>query len=261
MKKLLLLAVAAVTLMAGECVKHDFPFPNPQMAIVLGGTFDMGDASMPGSSPVHKVTLSRYSIGRYQVTQKEWVEVMGVDAVANLWITKGDNIPVTHVSWNDIVGTTGSFMEINDIKYYADGYVYKLNQLTGKKYRLPTEAEWEYAARGGNKSNNYTYSGSNDLDEVAWYRDNSDNKLQPVGIKKANELGIFDMSGNVFEWCVDTYAPYTAEAKTNPLVTGGSNRVLRGGSWSSNVTNAHVSGRYDYAPTFRTSYCGFRLAL
>jgi len=247
--------------MAGECVKHDFPFPNPQMAIVLGGTFDMGDASMPGSSPVHKVTLSRYSIGRYQVTQKEWVEVMGVDAVANTWTTKGDNLPVTNVSWNDIVGTTGSFMEINDIKYYANGYVYKLNQLTGKQYRLPTEAEWEYAARGGNKSNNYTYSGSNDVDEVAWHRDNCD-KPQPVGTKKANELGIYDMSGNVIEWCSDVHGQYTADAKTNPhVLTGGSNRVLRGGSWNNNTPYVQVSYRDNYAPGNRGSSLGFRLAL
>jgi formylglycine-generating enzyme required for sulfatase activity len=158
-----------------------------EMILVRGGTFRMGDTDGQGGDnekPVHNVTLRDFYIGKYPVTQKQWVQVMG----SNHSNFKGDDLPVEQVSWNNV-------QEI----------IKELNAKTGKKYRLPTEAEWEYAARGGNKSKGYKYSGSNDIDKVAWYADNSGNKTHPVGTKAPNELGIYDMSGNVWEWVNDKY--------------------------------------------------------
>ena len=176
------------------------------------------------ATPVHQVTLSGFSIGKYEVTEVQWTAVMGSNPSQS---KKGDNYPVERVSWNDIVGTSGEYTDLNGTRYYADGFIYKLNQLTGKSYRLPTEAEWEYAARGGAKSGGYTYSGSNTSDDVAWYNGVS---KQIVCTKAANELGIYDMSGNVWEWCSDWYGDYSSSAQTNPQgPSTGSNRVIRGG--------------------------------
>ena len=183
--------------------------------------------------PQHQVTLSSFSIGKYEVTQAQWVAVMG----NNPSEFKGDNLPVEMVSWNDIVGISGAYMDINGTRYYEDGYVYKLNQLTGKRYRLPTESEWEYAARGGSKSKGYTYSGSDNIDDVAWYSgNNTPSGTKPVGTKAPNELGIYDMTGNVWEWCSDWYGDYTATAKTNPTgPESGHVRVFRGNSFSNSA--------------------------
>jgi formylglycine-generating enzyme required for sulfatase activity len=157
-----------------------------------------------------------------------------------------DQCPVENVSWNDI-----------------EEFIRKLNQLTGKSYRLPTEAEWEYAARGGNKSRGFTYSGGNDLGSVGWYDGNSGSKTHPVGQKAANELGIYDMTGNVWEWCSDWYGSYTSSFQRNPGgPSSGQNRVLRGGSWFGNSRGCRVSHRSNHDPDYRINYgLGFRLVL
>ena len=187
-----------------------------KMKRVDGGTFTMGataEMSEPWDTekPTHQVTLSRYSIGETEVTQALWQAVMG----NNLTRFKGNNLPVENVSWDD-----------------CQTFINKLNNLTGQRFRLPTEAEWEFAARGGNRSNHTQYSGSSSLDEVAWYYDNSGSKTHPVKTKKANELGLYDMAGNVWEWCQDWYGIYSSSSQYNPAgPNSGSFRVNRGGSW------------------------------
>ena len=222
--------------------------PEIEMVWVSGGTFTMGATSEQGSDawdsekPAHSVTLSGYYIGKYEVTQAQWKAVME----DNPSRFKGDNLPVEQVSWNDV-----------------QEFIRKLNQLTGKKYRLPTEAEWEYAARGGGNSRGYKYSGSDNIGSVAWYDGNSSSKTHPVGTKSPNELGIYDMSGNVYEWCSDWYGSYNSSSRRNPKgPAGGSYRVIRSGCWHFNARFCRVSHRYDYySPGDRRDYLGFRLAL
>jgi formylglycine-generating enzyme required for sulfatase activity len=224
------------------------------MVFVKGGTFTMGAPDTDTDAyewekPAHQVTVSDYSIAKFPVTQKLWQAVMG----GNPSYLKGDNRPVETVSWDD-----------------AQAFISKLNAATGKKFRLPTEAQWEYAARGGSQSKNYKYSGSNNIDDVAWYYDNSvahgkehlDYGTHPVGTKKANELGICDMTGNVWEWCNDWYDIYTAASQTNPQgAAEGSFRVLRGGSWRSHAQYCRVAYRADITPSYRNADSGFRLSL
>lgn len=218
------------------------------MVYVKGGTFQMGVTSEQGDDaydyekPVHSVTLSDYYIGKHEVTQGLWKAVMGSNP-SNF--ANGDNYPVETVSWNDV-----------------QEFLSKLNQLTGKKYVSPTEAQWEYAARGGEKSQGYKYSGGNDIGKVAWYNGNSKSSTHPVGTKKANELGIYDMSGNVDEWCQDWYDDYSSEAETNPTgPESGSLRVMRGGSWTDDAGHCRVSNRGGHSPGNRYYYYGFRLVL
>ncbi len=219
------------------------------MVRVEGGTFTMGATSEQGSEaesdekPAHQVTLSSFSIGKYEVTQEEWEAVMG----SNPSNFKGAKRPVERVSWND-----------------CQEFIRKLNQMTGKRFRLPTEAEWEYAARGGNRSQGYKYAGGNSIGSVAWYTDNSNNKTHPVGQKQSNELGLYDMAGNVWEWCQDWYdsSYYGKSPSTNPVNnTSASRRVLRGGSWYNYAGICRVSRRYDLAPARRIDDLGLRLAL
>ena len=217
------------------------------MVKVEGSTFTMGATPEQGNDayeyerPAHQVTLSDYYIGRYEVTQKEWQAVMG-DNPSKFY---GDNLPVDYVSWND-----------------CQDFINKLNQLTGLKFRLPTEAEWEFAARGGKQSKGYKYSGSDNIGVVAWYTGNSGGKTHQVGTKEPNELGIYDMSGNVWEWCGDWYGSYSSSAQTNPTgPSSGSSRVLRGGSWNSNARYCRVSNRYYGNPSPRYSLNGFRVVL
>lgn len=217
------------------------------MVKVEGSTFTMGATPEQGNDayeyerPAHQVTLSDYYIGRYEVTQKEWQAVMG-DNPSKFY---GDNLPVDYVSWND-----------------CQDFINKLNQLTGLKFRLPTEAEWEFAARGGKQSKGYKYSGSDNAKNIAWYEKNSGSKPHQVGTKEPNELGIYDMSGNVGEWCGDWYGRYSSSAQTNPTgPSSGSRRVVRGGSWSISAWYCRVSLRYYYFPSDRDYDLGFRVVL
>jgi len=221
--------------------------PEPELIWVEGGTFTMGctDGECPEDGreePPHKVTLSSFKIAKYTVTQEQWEVIMG----NNPSYFKGNNLPVEMVTWYDV-----------------QAFITKLNTLTGKTYRLPTEAEWEYAARGGNKSKGYKYSGSNDIDAVAWYNDNSNSKTHPIGTKAPNELGIYDMSGNVWEWCNDWYGAYDDAAQDNPTGSlSGVSRVCRGGCCAN--TDAHscrVSSRNSVSPNSRAGLLGFRLVL
>ena len=216
------------------------------MVWVDGGTFRMGATSEQGSEisdekPVHSVTLSGYYIGKTEVTQALWQAVMG----SNPSYFEGDDLPVEQVSWDD-----------------CQEFIRKLNSLTGQNFRLPTEAEWEFACRGGNNSRGYKYSGSNYIDNVAWYDGNSGDKTHPVATKSPNELGIYDMSGNVWEWCADWYGDYSSGRQTNPKGPyDGSRRVRRGGGWGGYVRICRSSFRYINFPTYRDYCLGLRLAL
>ncbi len=223
------------------------------MKRVEGGSFLMGSTSEQGSdawdneSPVHRVTLSDYYIGETEVTRELWQAVMG----SSLSFPKDNNMPVIH-SWYDF-----------------QRFIQKLNALTGQEFRLPTEAEWEYAARGGKKSRGYKYSGSNDLGSVAWYEDNTRRSSpQPVKTKQANELGLYDMSGNVSEWCLDWYDSYSSNAQTNPtgpssppsIFTSNQTRVVRGGNYFRSAELCRVSCRCSEG-LGNSPYTGLRLAL
>ena len=219
-----------------------------QMVTVDGGTFQMGCTNEQGSDcesgekPVHIVTLSSFQIGKYEVTQAQWQAIMGNNPS---YFKNCDECPVENVSWDDI-----------------QEFLKKLNNKTGKNYRLPTEAEWEFAARGGNNSKGYKYTGSNDIGNVAWIEDNSSSKTHPIGQKKANELGIYDMSGNVWEWCSDWYDTYNNTAVSNPTgATKGTARVDRGGSWDFNARYCRVARRATCTPTIRLHTLGFRVIL
>ena len=218
-----------------------------EMVYVEGGTFDMGATTEQGSDaesdekPVHSVTLDGYYIGKCEVTQELWEAVMG----SNPSHFKGAQNPVENVSWND-----------------CQEFISMLNSLTGRTFRLPTEAEWEYAARGGNQSRHYKYSGSNNIFDVAWHDGDSGDKTHAVGTKTANELGIYDMSGNVIEWCSDWYGDYRRRAQTNPQgPSSGSARVLRGGSWGGDARSCRVSFRNYGGPGGSFHAIGLRLVL
>ena len=217
------------------------------MIRVEAGTFTMGATTemkdpWDDEKPTHQVTLTNdYYIGKYEVTQALWKAVMGKNP-SNF---KGDNLPVEEVSWND-----------------CQKFISKLNSITGKTFLLPTEAEWEYAARGGKKSRGYQYSGSNNLSDVAWYTDNSGSKTHTVGSKQANELGIYDMSGNVYEWCQDWKGSYSSSSQVNPTGdNSGSGRVVRGGSWGHTARGCRSSYRNLFTPGNRDIGLGLRLVL
>ena len=236
-----------------------------QMVEVEGGTFWMGahsnkiktgflksepDTSIPNydssaepdEMPVHQVEVDPFYIGKFPVTIKIWQTVMG----SNPSRYTNTDVPIVSVSWND-----------------CQEFIGKLNALTGKHFRLPTEAEWEYAARGGNQSQGYKYAGSDIADYVAWYEGNSSNERHIVGMKYSNELGLYDMSGNVFEWCQDWYGPYIKEdIQVNP--TGpvrGTYRVIRGGCWYYSRWASRVSSRKTMFPNNKSDNCGLRLAM
>ena len=211
------------------------------MVYVSGGTFIMGGDESSDQTPTHSVTLSSYYICKYEVTQALWRAVMG----SNPSKFKGDNLPVEQVSWND-----------------CQTFINRLNSYTGRNFRLPTEAEWEFAARGGNYSRHYKYSGSNYIGDVAWYTDNSGNRTHPVGTKQANELGLYDMSGNVWEWCSDLYGSYSSYSQSNPTgATSGFGRVERGGNWCGLARYCCSSHRSYYAPGNSFDDLGLRLVL
>ena len=217
-----------------------------KMIRVEHGTFMMG--AMEGGSetfydkPVHQVTLTYdYYIGETQVTQELWKAVMG----SNPSLFKGNNRPVEEVSWYD-----------------CQTFITKLNSLTGQKFRLPTEAEWEYVARGGKKSIGYQYSGSNNLKKIAWYDNNSNSQTHDVATKQPNELGVYDMSGNVWEWCQDWHDCYSSTSQTNPTgAKSGSDRVNRGGSWGGSAGGCRSSNRDGNSPGGTGGDLGLRLVL
>ncbi len=220
---------------------------NIEMVKVEAGSFDMGatpemENPWEDEKPVHRVTLTNnYYVGKYEITQALWQAVMG----SNPSHFKGDALPVEQVSWKD-----------------CQKFITKLNRLTGKNFRLPTEAEWEYAARGGNKSRGYRYSGSNTIDDVAWYENDALSQTHPVGTKQPNELEIYDMTGNVMEWCQDWYGSYSSSPQVNPTgAASGSYRVVRGGGWSDSARGCRTSDRNLTSPGGRFSNLGLRLVL
>lgn len=234
------------------------------MVQVKGGSFTMGATPEQESEaggdekPAHKVIVPSFSIGKYEVTQEEWFAVMGT----NPSHFKGDKRPVEQISWND-----------------CQQFIDRLNKLTGKQFRLPTEAEWEFAARGGTICGNCKFAGGNIADDVAWYNDNSNGETHEVGKKRANELGLYDMAGNVWEWCNDqkfNYSSSTSEqlpeetslSQNNNTIDltdnpqgSNKNRVNRGGSWRSSAKLCRVSFRFDDDADERFNTLGLRLAL
>ena len=252
-KALLAIALLAFTLCtkAQETVQNEIPATIKElitsMVTIEGGTFSMGATPEQGSDaedddlPAHKVTLSSYSIGRYEVTQEQWEAVMG----SNPSQFKGAKLPVENVSWDD-----------------CQEFISRLNKMTGKKFRLPTEAEWEYAARGGKSSNQCKFSGSNDLQAVGWNYDNSGSATHPVGQKNPNELGLYDMSGNVWEWCSDRKGHYTNAAQTNPKGPSlGDTRIYRGGGWADDAACCRVAYRNNSFQNYKRNHLGLRLAM
>lgn len=267
-RNIVFLCLLAAFMLASSCQKEEMLDNTKNVPIniggvcfrmirVDGGTFTMGATSEQGDDaynwekPVHQVTLSSYYIGETEVTQELWQVVMG----SNPSYFSGSQKPVECVSWYD-----------------CQEFVRKLNSMTGQNFRLPTEAEWEFAARGGNKSRGYKYAGSNTIDNVAWYSESIPsqssgtvgNGTQNVATKEANELGIYDMSGNVWEWCQDWFVFYSSDSQTNPIGHSSSfdfNRVRRGGCWYDQARNCRVSIRADLSPYGWSTFLGLRLAL
>ena len=213
-----------------------------EMIYVKGGTFIMGNTSEKGGCsderPITEIYLDSYYIGAFEVTQKQWNIIMRGENIAD----ENDNLPITYVSWNE-----------------ATLFCDKLSQLTGKNYKLPTEEQWEYAARGGIKNSNRKYSGSDEIDKVSWYSSNSNKEIHPVGLKHPNELGIYDMSGNVYEWCLDTYMSYTYKNDSVKHHGVGNNKVLRGGCWSDYASSCRVTHRFYDVSSSKSSKIGFRV--
>ena len=225
----------------------EFTDPTTGMAFVpvKGGCFQMGDTFGDGNDtekPVHEVCVSDFAMGKYEVTQGQWKSIMGSNP--SYFSSCGDTCPVESVSWN-----------------YVQEFLRKLNKRSGKIYRLPTEAEWEYACRSGGKSEKYC--GGNDVDAVAWYDKNSGGKTHPAGEKRPNGLGLYDMSGNVWEWVSDWYVSdyYRTSPKDNPQGPSlGSSRVYRGGGWHGVPVSVRAGGRGGFgAPDYRFDILGFRL--
>ena len=246
-----------------------------EMARVPSGSFQMGsDESLDyGARPPHTVTLSAFSIGKYEVTQALYESVMGHNPSYFKGDTDSPMRPVEQVTWYDAVEFCNKLSErerrqpvyaIND-RTPATGYPIESATVTAdwskNGYRLPTEAQWEYAAKGGNGSpENYTYAGSNDVNGIAWYAGNSDTSSHIVGTKAPNGLGLYDMSGNVYEWCWDRYGNYSSEAQTDPIsASSGSACVIRGGYWSNSAEGVRSASRYYFIPSNRHHGIGFRL--
>jgi len=230
-----------------------------EMVFVEGGTFTMGCTDEQGEDcrrgypktfmNIHDVTLSDFYIGKYEVTHKQWEHIMGCDSNPSLFYFMGDNFPVEHISWYDV-----------------QKFIKKLNKQTGQRYRLPTEAEWEYAARGGNKSKGYKYSGSDNVSDVVFSLGSDFTTTNSVDLMPPNELGVYGMSGNVQEWINDRYGKYSKAARTNPKGPWwpyglGSLRVVRGGCWTCDTSHCNVASRGFESPNHDNNSLGFRLAL
>ena len=248
MKKLLativMVLLGSFVLAAQNSTRNILDIP---MVLVAGGTFEMGgietygEQCYPDEFPKHTVTVDDYYIGQFEVTQELYKFVMGYNPSHFV----GDSLPVDNISWVD-----------------AKTFIHELNKMTGKQYRLPTEAEWEFAARGGRWSQDLNYSGSDDLNAVGWCDGNSGRRTHAVGTKAPNELDIYDMCGNVYEWCQDRYAIYKADPQTNPQGPDfGKARVMRGGSWRSEARNCRNTYRSSEDYEARILNCGLRLAM
>ncbi|GJQ60594.1 MAG: formylglycine-generating enzyme family protein [Candidatus Scalindua sp. AMX11] len=242
MKMVVSFVITLLLLLSSQIV-----FAEPEMVFVKGGCFERGDIFDEGEddeNPVHEICVDDFYIGKYEVTQTEWSQIMRIRSDAN----GSGNYPVHNVSWEDV-----------------DNYIIKLNEKSGKKYRLPTEAEWEYAARSGGK--NERWAGTSDeaeLKDYAWYGDNSDRTTHPVGQKKPNGLGIHDLSGNVWEWVFDNYDGqyYGNCGKDNPIGPSvGFYRVLRGGSLRDTSMDVRTAARDRRIPMDWSNNEGFRLVL
>ena len=244
---MIVVLVAIIVFFKKDKIKHlgneDITFTINNVSFVMkpveGGTFLMGSndsVAFEDERPVHSVTVSSFYMGETEVTQALWKAVM----------------------WN---GNTNNDFPMNNVNWLeCQEFISKLNQLTGRNFRLPTEAEWEYAARGGNRSNHYMYAGSDKIYDVAWYYNSGSQQLQPVKTKLPNELGLFDMSGNVWEWCQDWYGDYHSQSQTNPRGPAkGSSRIVRGGNSSINAKGCRVSRRYGYNPNRKDPGGGFRV--
>lgn len=250
-KTYLICIILFLTLVLSAEERNDLiiKLPNNQVMefiLVEAGTFRMGS---PRNEPdrfqnenQHRVTLTNdYYIGKYPVTQAQWLSLME----KNPSHFQGDNRPVDSVSWVD-----------------CQNFIEKLNDYTSKNFRLPTEAEWEFAARGGNNSNGYMFSGSDNIDDVAWYIGNSQYQTHPVGLKLPNELGIYDMNGNILEWCNDRYGEYPRGRVVDPTgPESGHYRVLRGGAWNFNAANCRIAHRGNSFPSRGWHFTGFRLVI
>jgi formylglycine-generating enzyme required for sulfatase activity len=248
--------LAAMFFFVGSTYSQKLKLPDdgsiPEMIFVEGGSFLMGSADgEPEERPVHKVTISGFYIGKYEITVGEYMEFCKATGHAlpetPKWGWEDKRRPVVNVSWND-----------------ANAYCNWLSEKTGFRFRLPTEAEWEYAARGGKKTKKYRYAGSNKLEEVGWFDQNSSKQAQPVGTKEPNELGIYDMSGNVWEWVNDWYSDeYYAKSpdKDPPGPTGGFMRVMRSGSWINYFEDNRIALRISNLPKETGPFYGFRIAL
>jgi formylglycine-generating enzyme required for sulfatase activity len=221
-----------------------------EFVFIKGGCFEMGDTFGDGSKdekPVHDVCVDDFYLGKYEVTQGQWQAVMGANP--SYFKNCGSNCPVETVSWNDV-----------------QEFISRLNQRSGKRFRLPTEGEWEYAARSGGKWEKWSGTNSEgELGQYAWYIGNSGSRTHVVGEKRPNRLGLYDMTGNIWEWCSDWYGEnyYQGSPRNNPEGPGnGSTRVLRGGSWNGSPRKVRAADRFGLVPTLRAiSLVGFRLGL
>ena len=250
--------VATLNVFSNEDLRFTVNGVSFVMKPVQGGTFNMGSADYDAESdesPVHSVSITSFYMGETEVTQALWQAVMGTNldqqrnkkGLSEPLRGVGDNYPMYYVNWDE-----------------CQEFIKKLNQLTGKNFRLPTEAEWEYAARGGNIGTGRKYAGSDFLSDVAWFADNSFTSTHPIKSKGPNELGIYDMSGNVWEWCSDRYSSsyYYTSPYANPQgESSGTTRVLRGGSWYSPLASCRVTKRHKLVSYYRDTCYGFRLVL
>ncbi|MDR2597011.1 MAG: formylglycine-generating enzyme family protein [Treponema sp.] len=298
MKKMLLIVV--LTLLSAFVFAQERIAVPANMVLVEGGTFQMGTDSGKerNERPVHTVTVKSFYIGKYEVTQKEWYEIMGTtlrqqremaikNAYYNVYIIEGNNYPMYIMNWYEAAeycnklsqkeGLTPAYTidktlsdpnnkspsapnKDKDNSYDDVRWLVTWNQ-NANGYRLPTEAEWEFAAKGGTRDPKTIYSGSNSVGYVAWYKENTNGSgMKPVGRKAANSLGIHDMSGNVWEWCWDWYGDYSSEAQTNPVGPDtGVYRVIRGGSWVNEAALIRSANRGSVIPSLRGNGLGFRV--
>lgn len=219
------------------------------MIFVEGGSFTMGsdDTLYPDEQPIHDVTLLDFYLAKVTITQKQWTAIMGENPLWSENYGKGNDYPANFISYGQ-----------------AKQFIERLNEYSGMQFRMPTEAEWEYAACGGkySQTTSYTYSGSNEVNEVAWHRENANGSMHPVAKLKPNELGLYDMSGNVWEWCSDWYGNYPSGSVTNPTgPSTGTKRVVRGGSFTYDAEYSRCKTRNCLSENNQSLAVGLRLAI